>query len=494
MTQKIVFFILALFTFCTIQAQPQPVKQFLKADYMQGATFSLAVREVKSDEYLYQFESEKGVIPASVLKTVTTATALELLGEKYRYPTTIEYDGEIKEGVLQGNLYIKGSGDPTLGSEHFTPDRSSFTPEQNTFIPQWIAAVKKAGIHSIKGAVIADESIFDTEGISTKWVGEDLGSYYGAGSYGIAVFDNLYKLYLYTGAVGSKPVITGTMPDVSFLQFHNYLTTASVSTDSTYILGFPFSSERFLYGVTPANRERITIKGDIPDPALFLAGYFTHALQKEGIDIQEQASCIRIRRENGIWDLGKRKELITTYSPTLKEIVKVTNHVSHNLFADALFKTVGLGYQPAEQEVISSFGKGVKTADNYWKRKGINTSSLWIHDGSGLAPANRVSASFICDLLTYMATQSAASDLFLQSLPRAGIEGSVRNFLRGTPLQGKARLKSGGMSRVRCYAGYITWGEEQYAISLFVNNYSCETRTLVPALEKMLVSLFSNLR
>lgn len=493
MTRKITTFLLFSSIFHLIQAQiPQPVKQFLKADYMQGATFTLAVQEVNSGEFLYQFDEKREVIPASVLKTVTTATALELLGEKYTYPTSLEYDGEIKEGVLHGNLYIKGSGDPTLGSEHFAPDRSSFTPGQNTFIPQWIAALKKAGIHTITGTVIADESVFDTEGIGSKWVTEDLGSYYGAGSYGISVFDNLYKLNLSVGTVGSKPVITGSSPDVSYLNFHNYLVTAPVSTDSAYIIGFPFSNERFLYGAVPANREQVILKGDIPDPAFFLADYLTKKLNKEGITVQGEPTCIRLRQEAGLWDLGKRQELITTHSPALKEIIKVTNVVSHNLYADALFKTIGLTYQSVSGEVLSSYGRGVKATTSFWKEKGLDISSLWMYDGSGLAPANKVSASFINEMLIYMATQSSAPDVFIQSLPQAGIDGSVRNFLRGTPLQGKARIKSGGMSRVRCYAGYITIGGKQYAVSLFVNNYACESRILVPAIEKMLVALFSN--
>lgn len=495
MLQKNVFFLCLFCAFSQLQAQvPQPIKQFLQADYMQGATFSLAIRDIQSGEMLYQYDADKEVTPASVLKTVTTATALELLSEDYRFPTTLEYDGEIRQGTLYGNLYIKGSGDPTLGSEHFASDRNTYTPDQNTFMPVWISALKKTGIQTITGSVISDESIFDTEGISPKWVNEDMGNYYGAGSYGISVFDNLYRLTLSTGAAGSKPTITGSNPEMKQLRFHNYLKAASVSTDSAFILGSSFVTDRYLYGVVPANRSSYTLRGDIPDPALFLATYLTDRLKREGITIQGEPSCHRILSEAGEWKPVKRQTITTTYSPPLGEIIAVTNSISHNLYADALLKRIGINYQPQPGEVISSFGKGVKGVENYWKKKGMNTFALRMYDGSGLAPADKVSAAFISELLVYMAVRSNAPAVFIRSLPQAGIEGSVRNFLRGTTLQGKARLKSGGMTSVRSYAGYITMNGKQYAIALFANNYACEARVLIPAVEKMLVSLCSELR
>ena len=144
----------------------------------------MIVKEVNSGETVFAYDTIRQLTPASVMKTVTTATALEILGEDYRFPTALEYDGSIENGLLKGNLYIKGSGDPSLGSAHFAPDHKRFLQE-------WISALKKVGIHKIQGAVIADESIFDTEGTSLKWVGEDMGSYYGAGSYGLCVLDNI---------------------------------------------------------------------------------------------------------------------------------------------------------------------------------------------------------------------------------------------------------------------------------------------------------------
>ena len=462
---------------------PAPVKWLLQAPYMRGASFSLVVKDVQEGRTVYSYDTDRLQSPASVLKTVATATALEILGEDYRYPTTLEYDGILENGTLEGNLYIKGSGDPSLGSSHFAPG-------QNKFLSTWIAALQKAGIKHITGSVISDESIFDTEGVSIKWLREDMGNYYAPGSYGISIFDNMYKLSLQTGAAGTRPVLKGTEPDIPFIRFKNYLKAAPVSSDSAYIIGAPLDDVRYLYGVLPANREAYVLKGDIPDPALYLARYLTDQLQQKGIRVDGSPSCYRIEVEENRWKKGERKEIVTTYSPTLREIASICNHVSHNLYADALVKTVGLQYKPRRNEMISSFGRGVQVVKEYWEKKGLDVFPLRMNDGSGLAPADKVSAGFMGELLVYMATESAVSDAFIASLPQAGIEGSVRNFLKGSKLQGKAHLKSGGITGVRSYAGYSMKDGKTYAVGVFSNNYSCPMSRMTRALEKLLLQLF----
>lgn len=481
---KIVLLCLLLCLHLLAGAQtPAPVKWLLQAPYMRGASFSLVVKDVQEGKTVYSYDTDRLQSPASVLKTVATATALEILGEDYRYPTTLEYDGILENGTLEGNLYIKGSGDPSLGSSHFALG-------QNKFLSTWIAALQKAGIKHITGSVISDESIFDTEGVSIKWLREDMGNYYAPGSYGISIFDNMYKLSLQTGAAGTRPVLKGTEPDIPFIRFKNYLKAAPVSSDSAYIIGAPLDDVRYLYGVLPANREAYVLKGDIPDPALYLARYLTDQLQQKGIRVDGSPSCYRIEVEENRWKKGERKEIVTTYSPTLREIASVCNHVSHNLYADALVKTVGLQYKPRRNEMISSFGRGVQVVKEYWEKKGLDVFPLRMNDGSGLAPADKVSAGFMGELLVYMATESAVSDAFIASLPQAGIEGSVRNFLKGSKLQGKAHLKSGGITGVRSYAGYITKDGKTYAVAVFSNNYSCPMSRMTRALEKLLLQLF----
>jgi D-alanyl-D-alanine carboxypeptidase/D-alanyl-D-alanine-endopeptidase (penicillin-binding protein 4) len=463
-------------------AQTNPaVQRFLSPSYMTGASVSICVGEIGTDSTLYGYDTDREVIPASVMKIVTTAAALEILGENYRFETAILYDGNIENGVLNGNLYIRGSGDPSLGSRESGGDR-------DIALKDWINAVKQKNIAKINGAVIADESIFDTEGVSMKWMREDLGSYYGQGCYGLNYFDNRYALYLKTGQAGTKPEITGTEPDMNKLIFKNYLKSRKVGSDSIYIVGFPYSNERYLYGVVPADRSRLKLEGDIPDPALFLAQYFTQMLDRENITVLEEATCHRVMSQEGRWNPQNLKLLTTTYSKPLKELVKITNRMSSNLFADAFLKTVGLKYPAGE--TVSSFDKGARMVQKHWKEKGIDVSSLWMFDGSGLAPTDRLTAQLLCRILAYMQSKSSCSTVFVESIPKAGIEGTVRNTLKGSRLQGNIRLKSGSMSRVRSYAGYVTKDGKNYTVAIMVNNFSCKQSQIKSDIEQLLLALF----
>ena len=457
------------------------IERFISASYMRGASVSLMIKDIDSDSIVYSYDADREVIPASVMKTVTTATALEILGENFRYETAIMYDGKINDSILSGNIYIRGSGDPTLGSRYINLNNEKK-------LRDWIKAIKNAGINTINGSIIADESIFDTEGISMKWMREDIGSYYGQGCYGLNIFDNGYSLFLNSGEPGNKPEIEKSEPELPSMIFHNYLTAANISKDSTFIVGFPYSNERYLYGIVPANSYGYKLRGDIPDPALFLAQYFTQLLKTENIAVVGDPICYRVLTQEENWEKPERVVLTTSFSPSLKEIVRITNFESNNLYADALLKTIGLQYR--SEEIISSFGKGVIIINKHLKEKGLKTSSLWMFDGSGLAATDKITAGFLCDLLTYMATKSKSSTTFTESLPRAGIEGTVSNMLRGSALHGNARLKSGSMSRVRSYAGYITNNNKRYAVVVIVNNFSCNQSQIKNDIEQLLLSLF----
>ncbi|WP_106829799.1 D-alanyl-D-alanine carboxypeptidase/D-alanyl-D-alanine endopeptidase [Parabacteroides pacaensis] len=461
---------------------PQPVKQLLHRPFMRGAILALSVKDVSDGKELYAYQPRLEVTPASVMKMVTTAAALEILGEKYVFPTVLEYDGQIVEGVLKGNLYIKGSGDPTLGSCHVEGS-------QTAFLLSWLEALQWAGIKEIEGSIVSDEGCFDWEGCSWKWVNEDLGSYYGAASYGITIFDNNYKLVLSTGSAGTTPEIKKIEPKVP-LVFSNHLVCSSAHSAEYYISGHPFSKERHLYGVVPVKQEAFVIRGDIPDPPLFLAEYFTDYLEEQGIVVHEAPACKRIWQKEDKWGNNERREIGTFYSPPLKRIVRIVNEVSQNLYADVLAKTLGNLYVPEKPIRSSSFEKGTEMIRHHWDTCGLDVSSLWMYDGCGLAVTDKLTADFLTDMLVYMQTKSIHKDAFYNSLPLAGKEGSVRNFLRGTKLEGKARLKSGSMSRVKSYSGYIQKGNKEYAIAIIINNYACEGREMNKAIESLLAALF----
>jgi D-alanyl-D-alanine carboxypeptidase/D-alanyl-D-alanine-endopeptidase (penicillin-binding protein 4) len=447
------------------QVQSAALNTFLQSENLKHAAVGFKAIDLTTGKTIASYNESMALTPASNMKIVTTATALDLLGENFYYETPIVYDGSIRNSVLNGNLYIKGSGDPTLGSEFIEKDKEAFLKE-------WLVAINRAGIKRISGNIIALDQLFGYEGVSSKSLWEDMGNYYAAGVYGISVFDNMYRVYLQSFAPGSETNVLFTEPQMEEIRFTNEVKASVSNKDESFISGIPFSNARRLYGKIPANRSSFAVKGDIPDPGLFLAQYFRSYLQKNGIEVDGKATTFRLH------PLFPEKEqmLGSVRSKHLASIVRVTNVRSNNQYAEALYKEL-------------SISKNINIVD-YWKEKGLDSNALIMFDGSGLSPLNAVSAGFLIDILVYMDRKTGKSGAFYQSLPLVGKEGTVASFLKNTSLDGKARLKSGGFTNVQSYSGYIEKGNKRYAISLIVNNFTGNRADLRKQIEKLLLGVF----
>ncbi|MEI8087829.1 MAG: D-alanyl-D-alanine carboxypeptidase/D-alanyl-D-alanine-endopeptidase, partial [Paludibacter sp.] len=287
-----------------------PVDSFVNNKLLENASISLLVKDVETNQTVYEFRPKTSIIPASTMKLVTTATALELLGPNFSFETKLEIDGTISsDSILNGNLYIRGSGDPTLGSNCF---------DNTDFLAKWVEAVKKTGVKKITGSVIADATIFDDEGVNPKWTWEDIGNYYAAGAYGISYLDNTFSLTLRSDIIGSKPKIVKTIPEIPGLIIDNQLTSTNIGFDSAYFYGAPHSNNRSICGEIPAFRSSFVIKGEIPNPGLLLAQHFHEKLIRSGITIDQLPT-------DKVNFLSKRKVIYSHYSPRLSDIITETN-------------------------------------------------------------------------------------------------------------------------------------------------------------------------
>ncbi|MGL5562111.1 MAG: D-alanyl-D-alanine carboxypeptidase/D-alanyl-D-alanine endopeptidase [Tannerellaceae bacterium] len=457
------------------------IKDLLKKEGLEGASVSFQLNNLNTGHVVSEYNSNLLLTPASVQKIITTATAFEILSPEHRYETNLSYNGTIDElGTLHGNIYIEGKGDPSLGSSFFNED-----PE--AFVSKWIQEIKNLGISKIEGSIIPFSTAFDQLGISPRWLAEDLGSYYGAGSYGINIFDNRYTLYLKSGVTGSSPEILYTSPHQND-SFVNKATTAPISSDSLFILGAPFDKTRYILGVVPPHKDKISVKGDINDPFTFLQSFMIDQLTLSGIPVQkQQVSNIQID--------SNRHVFFKHYSRSLEEIIRVVNFSSHNLFADCLFKTLGEQCK-SPFPGASSFDKGSLVVSEFWNKLNIPFNSSLIVDGSGLAPGNKVSASLLNQVLTYMHKTSKYKTEFMRTLPQTGKEGSVRNFGKGAQSEASIVLKSGSMGgfRVKSYTGYITKGGTTYAVSILVNNYTISGREVTAMLDRFFNDLIKSLQ
>lgn len=403
------------------------------------------------------YNSNKYLSPASTLKLLPTAAALDILGEDFKFRTTIGYTGKVINGVLDGDIVIQGFGDPTLGSSRFAR-----YPDMDELLKVWILKIKTAGIASIKGNIIANAGMFSFNTIPDGWIWTDIGNYYGAGAGGINVNENQYRLYFNPGKVGEQAVVIRTEPAVPYLKFINEMKTGKAgSGDQGYIFGGPFSEVKFLKGTIPAGVSEFSIKGSIPDPAYYLAFSLHKKLQEQSILVSGSAQNAQLEQtklaENAV-------ELHTQLSPPLSEIVKELNYHSINLYAEALLNFIG--YQ---QYGTGNTAAGLKVLQEWLLKKGLNIPKNCLQDGSGLSPTNSISTEVLATILF----QNRHSKTFVQALPVSGQSGTLKNFCAGTETAGKILAKSGSYNRVIGYSGYIAnqQGKLQ-AFSILINNYN----------------------
>lgn len=475
------FSLLILFMFSSYAQMPllkQAVEALEKDPTMQQASWSVTVRDAKTGKLLYGKNSEKCLVTASSMKAITSATALAVLGADFQFETILEYDGKINsEGVLEGNLYIRGTGDPTLGS-----DRFGKAYEMEDILNTWTEVIKALGIKKIDGVIFADATHFSTQLTPGNWNWEDMGNYYGAGASGLNVYENLYTLYMKPGPrEGSDVKIVRTYPEIDKLLFFNELSTgAPGSGDNAYIYGAPYTYDRYVRGTIPAGPSSFKIKGSIPEPDLLCAKLLQEALINCEIYAEKGSNTLR----NLIMQDRPRTVIHTHRSPKLSEILIPLNQKSINLYAECLLKAVG---KKLNDE--GSTAEGVEALLDYWKKQGLTTKWQYIRDGSGLSPNNAMSTSFMTQVLAE-SWQSPVGSVLKKSFPLAGRSGSLKGMMKGTVAEGRLYAKSGYISGVRSYTGYVTTPDgRELCFAMIANQYACGAGTMRRKFEKIMVKV-----
>lgn len=459
---------------------PKSYAQTEVSDFFQGKDFlyadvSASVIEVQSGKSVCAYNAQKRVIPASVLKLLTTASALSIYGNDYCFETPLRYTGRLDNGVLNGNLIIEGKGDPTIGSRFFSRDDS--------FITYVTEVLNRNGIRSINGDIVLNNSIYGTEVSSPEWIWEDMGNYYASGIWGLNYKDNLYELTFRTESPGKTPQIVSVVPDVPGMVLNLGLKAAANTKDSAYIYGAPFQKERFVYGSVPSGRSSFTIKGDVYDPNVVLISELKNEFVRAGITVKGSWNVEYSREAEGIV-LDKPYR-----SPALKEIARIVNFNSNNLFADGLLRLIA----QSGRSGFHLFEDGVNCEYALWDKKGLPKGGMRIFDGSGLSPANRVTSDYLSRMLALCMKDKQLSDVFYYTLPLAGRDGTVKSLFSDGSMGSRLRIKSGSMGGVLSYAGYLDKGGKRYAIVIIVNNFDASHRVVRARIEKWLKALDATL-
>jgi serine-type D-Ala-D-Ala carboxypeptidase/endopeptidase (penicillin-binding protein 4) len=475
-----IFFIIlsACLNICSF-AQESSIEKFLSDPAMIHASFALYAADSETGVPVLEYNPEKSLIPASVIKLITSAVALELLGPQYTFKTTVGYAGSFDRhsGKLTGNILIKGGGDPALGSKYFTD-------QYQDFLSGWITEIKKAGIKKIKGRVITDDSHFDYMPVPPGWLWEDTGNYYGAGTFGLSVFDNTFEIHINTLSDSTRPSITGIVPSECRYEFLNRLV-ANGTSDEGNVFSAPYSTNKWLEGKIPANIDNFVLKGSIADPPLLIAKIVTERLKAEGITVSDEPATVRLEPQNLFQEIIPITE---TVSPPLTYIIEVLNHESVNMFAEHLMKELGKRIKDK-----GSTSAGTEVVMDFLNNAGLKTDGVFIEDGSGLSPLNAINTKEVTNLLIFMKRDGKYFEEYLSSLPDAGKEGTLLNYFRDPVFDSRLRAKSGSMTRVRSYAGYFTTiSGKNIAFCVIINNFAGSSKNIISGIENIIKEIILN--
>ena len=444
----LLFLIVNVFVFAQKNALAKAFQKFENDSQLKSAISSLYVINAKTGAVVFDKNSTIGLAPGSTQKIITSAAAYELLGKDFRYKTEF--------GLISNeagtNLYIKPSGDPTLGSP-----RWENTKEKNVLSRIIKAYKNKSGIGS---KIFIQNDGWNYETIPDGWVWQDIANYFGAGAEALNWRENQFDLILKSGStIGDTVEIIGTEPKLISYEISSLATSAARgSGDNSYIY-FPLNSNvGVIRGTIPVSEKHFIVSGAMPDAKKQFA--FTLLDSLKGPILSSDVVTI---------NSTKNFQLIhTEISPAFDTIIYWLNKKSINLYAEALLKTIG--HQKAK---IGSTEKGVELIKNFWKSKGITPVELNILDGSGLSPSNRITTHALVEVLRYAKKQPWLND-FYNSLPESN----------------GMKMKSGTIKDVKGFAGYHTSNKGvEYIFSFLVNNYNGSTSSLVQKMYHVLDEL-----
>lgn len=447
----------------TVARLNKAVQQLLSDTQMQHALLGFYVVNSQTGEVLCNHNGGIGMAPASSQKVVTATAAFDLLGAGFRYTTLLAGNGSRADHTFTGDVYLVGQGDPTLGSNRYAGNTRKVVLQKIT------ASLQRNDIQAITGNVILDNSGFSYQPLPGGWIWDDIGNYYGAGSWALNWNENAYDLHLKPGKKeGDKVTITGTTPELQVAMVNSLLKTGKPgSSDNGYIYLPPYSVMGFAEGTVPPAGS-FTISGASPNPAYQLGAELQKALEEEKISLSGSVQALSALEA----EAGKSRKLNTVfdtlYSPALDSIVYWFLQKSINLYGEALLKTL-----PFQQRQTGSTDNGVKLLKAFWKERGIEPAALKITDGSGLSPQNRVTPQALVSVLQYAAQKPW-----------------FNSFYAALPLYNNMKMKSGTISGCKAFTGYHTAKNgTPYTFAIIINNYDGSTGALVQKMYRVLDEL-----
>ena len=460
----------------------------IKDSFPPQAQVSITVIDTKSGDNIYNFNSGINSIPASTQKLFTTWVAYELLTPQWQCTTSLVYSGEINDGVLNGDLIIKGQGDPAFGSRFFGTDHNHLT-----IFSHWYKQLQLTGIKQVAGCVYGDAGYLNNRNPGPHALWEDIGNYYAGFSSGLCYRDNRYRLFLKghqeegqpVSFIETDPVFTGITTFLSYLK-----TGPQGSGDRAYIFGSPLSRVRIIEGTYPAGNEKFFIQGSLPHSDWTCAKEFKFFLESKKLPFGTEVLPCKTHENYSEYLLHMKKSrrmkttpIVYHVSPPLVSIITHINKKSDNNYAEQLLCLLGKadGGKGSRQE-------GISLLTDYLQEHGIPKHHFNFKDGSGLSRYNWISGRAVVTLLRLASRHPQFAGFQKTLLCPSSVQKKWRGLGQGW--EKKLWVKTGTMEGVFALAGYLkTDSERLFCFSININNSFFHSSDLYPIVCSFLLAL-----
>lgn len=464
------------------------IEAILSQPELQRGFWGIEITSAGSGKVLYSLNADKLFTPASNTKLFTTAAALALIGPDYKFRTTIETNGSLdKYGRLSGDVFLVGRGDPTLsGREMPYSMRTQRNADPVKVLEQLADELAQKGVKYVDGDVVADDSYFAFERYGEGWSQDDLVWAEGAPVSALTINDNVVFVNILPGTHPGDKAFVSLTPFADYYTIDNRLMTTPAGTGrKVYINREPGSTQLTLWGTMPMDDPGANEGLAIEDPAEFAATLFRHLLEVRGIAVYgkqrtrhtELASLSTFTSTVIASSRGGDEHSLTSpagplvlaeyQSAPLSQDIQVINKVSQNLHAEILLRLLG-----REKGTGGTVQAGLEVLRGFLNNAGISSDDYSFFDGSGLSRENLVTPHAVVELLRYAAGQPWGKE-FRDSLPAAGVDGSLAERFKDLDPEAHVYGKTGSLGGVKTLSGYaVTSKGDQLAFSILTNNFS----------------------
>jgi D-alanyl-D-alanine carboxypeptidase/D-alanyl-D-alanine-endopeptidase (penicillin-binding protein 4) len=470
--------------------------------------WGIEIASAATGKIIYSQNADKLFTPASNTKLFTTAAALALIGPDYKFRTTVETNGALdKYGRLNGDVVLVGRGDPTLSGRELPYNiHTQRESDPIRVLEQLADELVQKGVKYVDGDVVADDSYFAFERYGEGWSQDDLEWSDGAPVSALTINDNVVFVNILPGAHPGDRAFVSITPFAGYYTIDNRIMTAPVgSVRRIYINREPGSTQLTLWGSVPVDDPGANEGLAIDDPAQFAATLFRRLLEVRGIAVYgkqrtrhtELASLTTFTStvlassgggsEHSLTSPAGPAVLAEYQSAPLLEDIQVINKVSQNLHAEILLRLLG-----REKGAAGTVESGLDVLHGFLNNAGVASDEYAFHDGSGLSRENLVTPHAIVQLLQYAASQPWGNE-FRQSLPQAGVDGSLADRFKNLDPATHVYGKTGSLSGVKSLSGYaVTANGEQLVFSILTNNFTTPDNRILDAIDSVVEAAVGN--